>query len=97
MGGTERNAKIFWRDIVLGSKFTQLDVQTALICPQSQVEASSGYFGKGTQTFDLYSEAKHMSSNTECTLYNRGVLCDTARTVTRGKITIEKNNPKCKF
>ncbi|MSR86137.1 Fe-S cluster assembly protein SufD [Candidatus Woesearchaeota archaeon] len=95
-GRAERNAKISWRDMVLGGKLSQLDVQTNLICPQAQMEASSGYFGKGGQVFDLYSEAKHMSSSTECTLYNRGVLCNGARTVTRGKIIIEKNNSKCK-
>ncbi len=95
-GRAERNAKISWKDIVLGGKLAQLDVQTSLICPQAQVEISSGYFGKATQVFDIYSEAKHMSSNTECTLYNRGVLCDSARTITRGKIIIEKDNPKCK-
>ena len=95
-GRAEGNAKIIWKDIVLGGKFSQLNVQTTLICPKAQTEAYSGYFGKETQIFDLYSEAKHKSAQTECTLYNRGILCDSARTVTRGKIIIEKNNPKCK-
>lgn len=95
-GRAERNAKILWKDIVLGSKFTQLHIQTSLICPQANTEASIGYFSKGTQIMDLYNEATHKSSQTECTLYTRGVLCDTARTITRGKITIEKGNKKSK-
>jgi len=56
----------------------------------------SGYFGNGTQILDLYSEATHKASSTECVLYNKGVLCDTARAITRGNISIEKGNSKCK-
>lgn len=94
-GRVERNAKISWSDISLGGKFTQLHVQTSLLCPGAKVEALSGYFGKGTQVFDLYSEAIHKASSTECLLYNKGVLCESARTITRGKICVEKGNAKC--
>ncbi len=95
-GRAERNAKISWGDISLGGKFTQLHIQTSLLCPNAHTETMSGYFGNGTQIFDLYSEATHKASSTECVLYNKGVLCDSARAITRGKISIEKGNSKCK-
>ena len=95
-GRAERNASIIWKDLALGGKFTQLHTQTALLCPQGRTENYSAYLGNGEQIFDIYAEALHKAAQTESTLYNRGVLCDTARTVTRGRIFIEKENPKCK-
>ncbi|MDP3728722.1 MAG: Fe-S cluster assembly protein SufD [bacterium] len=95
-GRAERNAKISWCDISLGGKFTQLHIQTSLLCPNAKTQAMGGYFGKGTQIFDIYSEATHKASATECLLYNKGVLCDMARTIIRGKISIENGNSKCK-
>ncbi len=95
-GRVESNGKIIWRDISIGGKFSQIYHETALICPSAQTEVLTGYFGKENQVFDLYSEAKHKSSNTECILLNKGVLCDNARAITRGKIKIEKENKNCK-
>ena len=95
-GKAERNAKILWRDLCIGGKFAQLHEQTTLISPQAKTELSSGYYARGEQIFDLYSESLHKAAQTESMLYNRGILCDTARAITRGKIAIEKGSAKCK-
>ena len=87
-GRVERNAKIVWGDIYIGGKFTQLHIQTSLLCPNAHTQTIGGYFGTGTQIFDFYTEATHKASVTESILYNKGVLCNSARTITRGKINI---------
>lgn len=94
-GKVYRDAKINFTDIILGGKYSQLHMQTQLICPGAKVEKKTISIGQNNEVFDINTESIHKAMHTESAMFSRSVLNENTRTIYRGKIKINKENKKC--
>lgn len=86
----QQEASMTWIDAQLGSKFSQLQVQSNLVGPAAHTKALTLFCGNAQQ-FDLDVQAHHTCSHTTSGLYAKGILSKDAQAIYRGKINIEKN------
>lgn len=75
--------------IVLGSKLTKSNVESALNGEGSTSEMLGIYFGDGTQHIDQHTIQDHLQPHTTSDLLFKGVLRDRARSVFSGLIRVE--------
>ncbi len=91
----KRNASMSWIECLFGGVFSQSIVTTELAEEGASVGAKTQFFGKGSQKFDLYQNVRHVASNTHSELRTRGALMDTAKTIYRGLVRVEKGTKGC--
>src|SRR5947209_2835064 len=75
--------------ILLGSKLTKSNVESALDGEGATSEMLGIYFGDGTQHFDQHTLQDHLKPHTTSDLLFKGVLRDRARQVFAGLIRVE--------
>lgn len=75
--------------ILLGSKLTKSNVESALNGEGATSEMLGIYFGDGTQHFDQHTIQDHLQPHTTSDLLFKGVLRDRARSVFSGLIRVE--------
>ncbi|CAA9566698.1 MAG: Iron-sulfur cluster assembly protein SufD [uncultured Thermomicrobiales bacterium] len=75
--------------ILLGSKLTKANVESALDGPGASSEMLGIYFGDGTQHFDQHTMQDHRKPHTTSDLLFKGVLRDRGRSVFAGLIRVE--------
>lgn len=75
--------------ILLGSKLTKSNVESALAGQGATSEMLGIYFGDGTQHFDQHTIQDHLQPHTTSDLLFKGVLRDRARSVFSGLIRVE--------
>ena len=80
--------------ILLGSKLTKANVESALDGPGATSEMLGIYFGDGTQHFDQHTLQDHRKPHTMSDLLFKGVLRDRARSVFAGLIRVEPGAQK---
>jgi Fe-S cluster assembly protein SufD len=81
-------------NILLGSKLTKSNVESALDGPGATSEMLGIAFGDGTQHFDQHTLQDHLRPNTTSDLLFKGVLRDRARSVFAGLIKVEPGAQK---
>ncbi len=91
----KRDASMSWIECVFGGGFSQSSAITELVEEGASVRAKTQFFGRGTQKFDLSQNVRHIASNTHSELRTRGALMDTAKTVYRGLVRVEKGTRGC--
>lgn len=88
----KKDSRIKWVDLVLGSKFTQLNMKTDLIENGAATKKLGAFFGNNNQQFDLNVESYHEKGDTESVMHHRGILQDSAKCIFRGKVSIAKDS-----
>lgn len=94
-GRVMRDGSLAWIECVFGGSFSQSLVTTGLQEEGASVGAKTQFFGRDTQKFDLYQNVTHSASNTHSELRTRGALMDTAKTIYRGLVRVEKGTKGC--
>ncbi|MEY4745334.1 MAG: hypothetical protein RL272_1279 [Candidatus Parcubacteria bacterium] len=94
-GRAERGASITWIECVFGGAFAQSRSMTALAGEGASTGSKTLFFGRASQKFDLFQEVRHLASHTHSELRTRGALMDSAKTVYRGLVRVEKGTKGC--
>src|SRR3989338_1388173 len=87
----KKDSMIKWVDLVLGSRFTQLNMKTDLTENGATTKKLGAFFGNNNQQFDINVESSHVKGNTESVMYHRGILQDNAKCIFSGKVSIAKD------
>lgn len=91
----EKDARVEWLDVSLGSSFTKSEVSSVLNGPGATTYNYGLFYGKEKQQFDILAAARHNASHTVCDMFTKGALADASRLVYRGLIHIEENASGC--
>ncbi len=91
----QRDASMTWIECVFGGGFSQSLVSTELLEEGASTGSKTQFFGRASQKFDLYQHVRHAASHTHSELRTRGALMDTAKTIYRGLVRIEKGTKGC--
>ncbi len=90
-----QDSSVNWTDVILGSSFTQLWIETKLLEQGASTKKYTAFFSNREQQFDLNDVVKHFASNTDSVTYSRGAVDDKSKTVYRGNIRVEKKARNC--
>ncbi|MBI4895432.1 MAG: Fe-S cluster assembly protein SufD [Candidatus Aenigmarchaeota archaeon] len=92
----EKDSYVYWLDCILGSKFTQ-SITTTFLNGTGACSKNLGLFlGDHNQRYDINVETVHNASKTNCDMYTKGVLNDSAKNVYRGLVKIQPDSYGCK-
>jgi Fe-S cluster assembly protein SufB/Fe-S cluster assembly protein SufD len=90
----ERDAKVNWMIGRLGSSTNKTKRDTMLVGEGASVSDTEIFLGNRNQHFDITSNIHHKVPNTKGNVLVKGVLRDSARSVSQGMIKIDKNAQK---
>ena len=90
----ERDAELDWVAGGFGSKKGKIRIQNDLAGPGATSRVTGCYFADGTQHLDYDTFQEHMAPNTTSDFAFKGALRDTASTVWRGMIRVERDAQK---
>ena len=87
----ERDAKMSWSLALFGSQLSRYKVDSIMQGPGALAEDVEIIFGIGNQSFDITSNLIHVAPNTRGKVLVKSVLKDTAQSLFKGMIKINKN------
>jgi Fe-S cluster assembly protein SufD len=90
----ERDAELDWVAGGFGSKKGKIRIQNDLAGPGATSRVTGAYFADATQHLDYDTFQEHIAPNTTSDFAFKGALRDSARTVWRGMIRVEKDAQK---
>jgi Fe-S cluster assembly protein SufD len=90
----ERDAELDWVAGGFGSKKGKIRIQNDLAGPGATSRVTGAYFADATQHLDYDTFQEHPAPNTTSDFAFKGALRDSARTVWRGMIRVEKDAQK---
>jgi Fe-S cluster assembly protein SufD len=90
----ERDAELDWVAGGFGSKKGKIRIQNDLAGPGATSRVTGAYFADHTQHLDYDTFQEHIAPNTTSDFAFKGALRDSARTVWRGMIRVEKDAQK---
>jgi FeS assembly protein SufD len=85
-----KDACLRFVDVLLGSKYSQLLLQTNLVDQGANVQAYTLYYGDKNQVFDIDTQNHHLNCNTTGVMNAKGALHDSSKTLYRGNIYVQK-------
>jgi Fe-S cluster assembly protein SufD len=90
----ERDAELDWVAGGFGSKKGKIRIQNDLAGPGATSHVTGAYFADGSQHLDYDTFQEHIAPNTTSDFAFKGALRDTATTVWRGMIRVEREAQK---
>ena len=93
-GKVGRDAELDWVAGGFGSKKGKVRIQNDLAAPGATSRVTGAYFADGTQHLDYDTFQEHAAPNTTSDFAFKGALRDSASTVWRGMIRVEKGAQK---
>ena len=87
----ERDASLDWLALGFGSARGKVRMETKLAGQGSSAKVTGAYAGLGTQHLDYDTTQEHAAPNTVSDLAFRGVLSDSATSVWRGMIRVDRD------
>ncbi len=90
----ERNARVNWHFGYFGGELSRLKIETVFAGEGSSSENFGVFVGRQDQRFDITTVAHHKVPHTTNNIMTKGVLKDSAHSVYRGLIKIEKEAQK---
>ncbi len=90
----ERDAELDWVAGGFGSKKGKIRIQNDLTGPGATSRVTGAYFADGEQHLDYDTFQEHVAPNTESDFAFKGALRDSASTVWRGMIRVERDAQK---
>jgi Fe-S cluster assembly protein SufD len=90
----ERDAELDWVSGGFGSKRGKVRIQNDLAGPGATSRVTGAYFADGEQHLDYDTFQEHIAPDTESDFAFKGALRDTATTVWRGMIRVERDAQK---
>jgi Fe-S cluster assembly protein SufD len=90
----DRDAELDWVAGGFGSKKGKIRIQNDLAGPGATSRVTGAYFADATQHLDYDTFQEHIAPNTTSDFAFKGALRDSARTVWRGMIRVEKDAQK---
>jgi hypothetical protein len=85
------NAKLDIKDVISTKTYVRDYVQAILEKPQAQSQMHVAYLTKENAVCDVFTEHIHVCEQTHSNIVTRGVLCDTSKALSRGRIEIGKD------
>ncbi|MFN2466581.1 MAG: Fe-S cluster assembly protein SufD [Gaiellaceae bacterium] len=93
-GRVERDAELDWVAGGFGSKKGKIRIQNDLAGPGATSRVTGAYFADGSQHLDYDTFQEHIAPSTTSDFAFKGALRDTATTVWRGMIRVERDAQK---
>ena len=85
-----KDACLRFVDVLFGSKYSQMLLQTNLVEQGANGQTYTLYYGNKNQVFDLDTQNHHLNCNTTGTMNAKGALHDSSKTLYRGNIFVQK-------
>ncbi len=85
------SSSVDWFDLQVGGLYVKSNIYSLLQKPLSETTQKVLYATTHNQQYDLYTAALHMDKQTKSDIVTKGVITDTAKTLSQGLVQIQKN------